>query len=141
MPEGADFTRKDLDDLTEFAQIFGAKGMAWIKKNEDGWQSPIAKFFSEKQKYNLEQKVGLNEGDLVLFCADTKKIVCDTLGNLRKEIANRRGLINENEYRFLWITDFPLFEYSETEKSYTSSHHPFTMPNLDDLEEFGEVSP
>mgnify|MGYP001403370029 CR=1 FL=1 len=141
VPEGADFTRKDLDDLTEYAQIFGAKGMAWIKKNKSGWQSPIAKFFTEEQKINLEERVGLNEGDLVLFCADTKKIVHDTLGNLRKEIANRRGLVDESEYRFLWVTDFPLFEYSETEKSYTSSHHPFTMPNLEDLEEFGEKSP
>ncbi len=141
VPGGADFTRKDLDDLTEYAQIFGAKGMAWIKKNKDGWQSPIGKFFTEEQKNNLEERVELNEGDLVLFCADTAKVVFDTLGNLRKEIAMRRGLIDENVYKFLWITDFPLFEYSETEKSYTSSHHPFTMPILEDLEEFGEVSP
>ena len=141
VPGGAEFSRKELDDLTEYAQIFGAKGMAWIKKNSDGWQSPIGKFFSNEQKNALEKRVGLNVGDLVLFCADRLKIVHDTLGNLRKEIANRRGLINENEYKFVWITDFPLFEYSEHEKSYTSSHHPFTMPNLDDLEEFGETSP
>ncbi len=141
VPDGANFTRKDLDDLTEYAQIFGAKGMAWIKKNKEGWQSPIGKFFSDHQKNRLEERVGLNEGDLVLFCADTPKVVYDTLGNLRKEIARRCGLINESEYRFLWITDFPLFEYSETEKSYTSSHHPFTMPILEDLEEYGEISP
>ncbi len=138
---GAEFSRKDLDDLTEFAQIYGAKGMAWIKRNPDGWQSPIAKFFTDEQKQALEERVGLNEGDLVLFCADQKKVVYDALGNLRKEIARRRGLLNDSEYRFVWVTDFPLFEYSETEKSYTSSHHPFTMPDTDDLEKYAENSP
>jgi len=141
VPGGAEFSRKDLDDLTEFAQIFGAKGMAWIKRNPDGWQSPIAKFFTDEQKQALEERVGLNEGDLVLFCADQKNVVYDALGNLRKEIARRRGLLNDSEYRFVWVTDFPLFEYSETEKSYTSSHHPFTMPDTDDLEKYAENSP
>ena len=141
VPGGAEFSRKDLDDLTEFAQIYGAKGMAWIKLNPDGWQSPIAKFFTDEQKQALEERVGLNEGDLVLFCADQKKVVYDALGNLRKEIAQRRGLLNDSEYRFVWVTDFPLFEYSETEKSYTSSHHPFTMPDTDDLEKYAENSP
>ena len=115
--------------------------MAWIKRNPDGWQSPIAKFFTDEQKQALEERVGLNEGDLVLFCADQKKVVYDALGNLRKEIAQRRGLLNDSEYRFVWVTDFPLFEYSETEKSYTSSHHPFTMPDTDDLEKYAENSP
>ena len=141
VPGGADFSRKDLDDLTEFAQIYGAKGMAWIKRNQDGWQSPIGKFFTSKQKEALEERVGLNVGDLVLFSADNTKIVHDALGNLRKEIALRRGLINNSEYRFVWVTDFPLFEYSETEKSFTSSHHPFTMPDIDDLEKYGEQNP
>jgi aspartyl-tRNA synthetase len=141
VPGGAEFSRKDLDDLTEFAQIYGAKGMAWIKRNPDGWQSPIGKFFTTEQKQALEERVGLNEGDLVLFCADQKKVVYDALGNLRKEIARRRGLLNDSEYGFVWVTDFPLFEYSETEKSYTSSHHPFTMPDTDDLEKYAETSP
>ena len=141
VPDGAEFSRKDLDDLTEFAQIYGAKGMAWIKRNPEGWQSPIGKFFTTEQKQRLEERVGLNEGDLVLFCADQKKVVYDALGNLRKEIARRRGLLNDSEYGFVWVTDFPLFEYSETEKSYTSSHHPFTMPDTDDLEKYGETSP
>ena len=141
VPGGADFSRKDLDDLTEFAQIYGAKGMAWIKRNQDGWQSPIGKFFTSEQKEALEERVGLNVGDLVLFCADNTKVVHVALGNLRKEIALRRGLINNSEYRFVWVTDFPLFEYSETEKSFTSSHHPFTMPDIDDLEKYGEQDP
>ena len=103
VPGGAELSRKDLDDLTEYAQIFGAKGMAWIKKNHDGWQSPIGKFFSKEQKNALEERVGLNVGDLVLFCADKTKIVHDTLGNLRREIAIRRGLIDENDYKFVLL--------------------------------------
>ena len=141
VPGGAEFSRKELDDLTEYSKIFGAKGMAWIKSNQDGWQSPIGKFFTDAQKKNLEERVGLNHGDLVLFCADKEKIVYDTLGNLRKEIARRRGLVDQNEFRFVWVTDFPLFEYSDEEKSYTSSHHPFTMPDLDDLEKYGDNEP
>ena len=141
VPGGAEFSRKELDDLTEYSNIFGAKGMAWIKSNQDGWQSPIGKFFTDTQKKDLEERVGLNHGDLVLFCADKEKIVYDTLGNLRKEIARRRGLVDQNEFRFVWVTDFPLFEYSDEEKSYTSSHHPFTMPDLDDLEKYGDNEP
>ena len=138
VPKGADLSRKNLDDLTDFARIYGAKGMAWIKRNPDGWQSPIAKFFTEEQQQVLEERVGLGVGDLVLFCADRPKIVYDTLGNLRKELARRRNLIDDSVYRFVWITDFPLFEYSETDKRWASTHHPFTMPNLEDLEQFGE---
>ena len=115
--------------------------MAWIKSNQDGWQSPIGKFFTDTQKKDLEERVGLNHGDLVLFCADKEKIVYDTLGNLRKEIARRCGLVDQNEFRFVWVTDFPLFEYSDEEKSYTSSHHPFTKPDLDDLEKYGDNEP
>ena len=138
VPKGADLSRKNLDDLTDFARIYGAKGMAWIKRNPDGWQSPIAKFFTEEKIQVLEERVGLGVGDLVLFCADQPKIVYDTLGNLRKELARRRNLIDDSVYRFVWITDFPLFEYSETDKRWASTHHPFTMPNLEDLEQFGE---
>ncbi|NBR21820.1 MAG: aspartate--tRNA ligase, partial [Proteobacteria bacterium] len=130
VPGGADLSRKALDDLTEFAAIYGAKGMAWIKRNEEGWQSPIAKFFSEEHQAALEKRTSMEVGDLVLFCADKPRVVHDTLGNLRKEIARQRGLIPENEFRFVWVTDFPLFEYSEAEKRFVSSHHPFTMPNL-----------
>ena len=141
VPKGADLSRKDLDDLTDFARIYGAKGMAWIKRNPDGWQSPIAKFFTAEQQQALEERVGLGVGDLVLFCADQPKIVYDTLGNLRKELARRRNLIDDSVYRFVWITDFPLFEYSETDKRWASTHHPFTMPNLEDLEQYGESDP
>ena len=141
VPKGADLSRKDLDDLTDFARIYGAKGMAWIKRNPDGWQSPIAKFFTAEQQQALEERVGLGVGDLVLFCADQPKIVYDTLGSLRKELARRRNLIDDSVYRFVWITNFPLFEYSETDKRWASTHHPFTMPNLEDLEQYGESDP
>jgi aspartyl-tRNA synthetase len=141
VPNGADLSRKDLDNLTDFARIYGAKGMAWIKRNPDGWQSPIAKFFTTEQQQALQERVGLGVGDLVLFCADQPKIVYDTLGNLRKELARRRNLIDDSVYRFVWITDFPLFEYSETDKRWAATHHPFTMPNLEDLEQFGESDP
>ena len=141
VPKGAELSRKDLDNLTDFARIYGAKGMAWIKCNPDGWQSPIAKFFTAEQQQALEERVGLGIGDLVLFCADQPKIVYDTLGNLRKELARRRNLIDDSVYRFVWITDFPLFEYSETDKRWAATHHPFTMPNLEDLEQFGESDP
>ena len=141
VPKGADLSRKDLDNLTDFARIYGAKGMAWIKRNPNGWQSPIAKFFTAEQQQALQERVGLGVGDLVLFCADQPKIVYDTLGNLRKELARRRNLIDNSVYRFVWITDFPLFEYSETDKRWAATHHPFTMPNLEDLEQFGESDP
>ncbi|SVC29044.1 uncharacterized protein METZ01_LOCUS281898, partial [marine metagenome] len=137
VPGGSDLSRKALDDLTEYAAIYGAKGMAWIKRNPEGWQSPIAKFFSEEHKVALEERTSMDVGDLVLFCADQPKVVHDTLGNLRREIARQRGLIPENEFRFVWVTDFPLFEYSEAERRYVSSHHPFTMPNLEDMEQYG----
>ena len=141
VPGGADFSRKELDDLTEFVCRFGAKGMAWVKLNEDGWQSPIAKFFSESHKHAIEKRMAVQVGDLMLFCADTKKTVADSLGNLRKEIARRRQLIQEDDFRFVWVTDFPLLEYDEEAKRYNAVHHPFTMPNLEDLEKYYHSDP
>ncbi|MBF0278348.1 MAG: aspartate--tRNA ligase [SAR324 cluster bacterium] len=141
VPGGADFSRKDLDDMTDFVANYGAKGMAWVKLNADGWQSPIAKFFSDVDKHSIEEKVGGQIGDLILFCADTKKIVADSLGNLRKEIARRRHLIKENDFSFVWVTDFPLVEYNPEVKRYTATHHPFTMPNLEDLEKYADSDP
>lgn len=141
VPGGSTFSRRILDDLTNFVAIYGAKGMAWVKRNENGWQSPIAKFFSDEHKAAVEERVGLEVGDLLLFCADTPKVVHDSLGNLRKEIAQRQGLVSDEVYNFVWITDFPLMEYSREEKRYTSLHHPFTMPVLEDLEEYGKSDP
>ncbi|MBF0289606.1 MAG: aspartate--tRNA ligase [SAR324 cluster bacterium] len=141
VPGGTELSRKDLDDLTSFVGNYGAKGMAWVKLNPDGWQSPIAKFFSDEHKRAVEERMEMKVGDLIVFCADTKKIVSDSLANLRQEIARRRQLIPENEFRFAWITEFPLMEYDEDAKRYTSLHHPFTMPDLEDMEKYLDSDP
>ena len=138
---GSDFSRKELDELTEFVKIYGAKGMAWVKRNEEGWQSPIAKFFFAEDQRAIEERLDVEVGDLILFGADNKNIVNDALGNLRKEVARRRKLIPENTYKFVWITDFPLLEYSASDKRFHAVHHPFTMPNLEDLKKYGETEP
>ena len=138
---GSDFSRKELDELTEFVKIYGAKGMAWVKRNEEGWQSPIAKFFSTEDQRAIEKRLDVEVGDLILFGADNINIVNDALGNLRKEVARRRKLIPENTYKFVWITDFPLMEYSASDKRYHAVHHPFTMPNIEDLQKYGETEP
>ena len=134
IPDGAKFSRKDLDDLTEFVKIYGAKGMAWIKILENEWQSPIVKFFSDEEKENLRKKLELKTGDLIVFGADNPKIVNESLGHLRKELAKRLNLINEKEFKFVWIVDFPLLEWDEGEKRYVALHHPFTSPLDEDLE-------
>ncbi len=138
--DGVKFSRKDLDDLTEFVKIYGAKGMAWIKILENEWQSPIVKFFSDEEKQKLKERLNLKPGDLVVFGADSSKIVNESLGHLRKELAKRLNLINENEFKFVWIIDFPLLEWDEEEKRYVALHHPFTSP-LDEDIELLETSP
>ncbi len=138
--DGAKFSRKDLDDLTEFVKIYGAKGMAWIKILENEWQSPIVKFFSDDEKQKLQERLNLEPGDLVVFGADSSKIVNESLGHLRKELAKRLNLINENEFKFVWVIDFPLLEWDEEEKRYVALHHPFTSP-LDEDIELLETSP
>ena len=141
VPGGATMSRKELDELTEFVAIYGARGMAWVKMQPDGWQSPIAKFFTPEQHRAIEERMGLQQGDLAVFCADSLKVVTDSLGNLRKEIARRTGLLNDKEYRFVWVTDFPLLEYNEEEKRFAAMHHPFTSPVPEDLEAYGESDP
>ena len=131
--DGAKFSRKDLDDLTEFVKIYGAKGMAWIKIFENEWQSPIVKFFSDEEKSKLKERLNLKPGDLVVFGADSKKIVNESLGHLRKEIAKRLNLIDENDYKFVWVVDFPLLEWNDEEKRYVALHHPFTSPLDEDI--------
>ena len=126
---GSSFSRKELDDLTDFVAVYRAKGMAWIKVKEDGsWQSPIAKFFTDGEKQAMSERLEMAPGDLILFGADTPKIVSESLGNLRNHLAKKLGLINEDEYAFTWVTHFPMFEYDETEKRYQALHHPFTAP-------------
>ena len=141
VPGGDKFSRKDLDDLTEFVKIYRAKGMAYVKMKEEGWQSPIAKFFTDEEREEINRRTGAKVGDLILFGADQSKIVHDALGNLRKEIARKSGLFSDNDFRFVWVTDFPLFEYDQEEKRFTSSHHPFTMPYEQDLEQWEDTDP
>jgi len=126
------FSRKEIDDLTDFVAVYRAKGMAWIKVKETEWQSPIAKFFTEDEKRRLAERIGMAPGDLVFFVADRPKVVNESLGNLRNHLGEKLNLIDQKEFRFLWVTRFPMFEYDETEKRYQALHHPFTSPLEED---------
>ena len=131
----ANLSRKNIDDLTEYVAQFGAKGLAWVKMKEDGeWQSPIAKFFTAEEKKNMEEALEAKPGDLLFFVADTPAIVHHALSELRLELGRMLDLIDESRFDLLWVTDFPLLEYSEEEKRYTAVHHPFTAPNEEDLD-------
>jgi aspartyl-tRNA synthetase len=131
---GVGFSRKDIDELTDFAGIYGAKGLAWMKIKEDGVQSPIAKFLAEEELNNMLDAMGAETGDLLLFVADTPKVVAASLGNLRLKIGKELDLIDQDEFKFVWITDFPLLEWDEDAKRYVALHHPFTMPREEDID-------
>lgn len=125
--------RKKIDKLVSFAKDFGAKGLAYIAIHEDGAvKSSFAKFMTEEETNGLVQAMGGEAGDLLLFAADKNKVVWDVLGNLRLELARQMDLLDKNEYKFLWITEFPLLEWSEEQNRYTAMHHPFTMPMEED---------
>ena len=126
------FSRKEIDDFTDFVAIYKAKGLAWIKIREDAWQSPIEKFFTDSEKEALIRRLDIEPGDLIFFVADQPKVVNEALGNLRNLLGKQLNLINENEFSFVWITHFPLLEYDENEKRYQALHHPFTAPLEED---------
>jgi aspartyl-tRNA synthetase len=128
------FSRKDLDDLTDYAGNFGAKGMAWIKVKEDEWQSPITKFFSEAEIAAMRDALDAEPGDLILFGADSSVVVHQVLSELRLELGRRLGLMDSNVFNFLWVTDFPLVEYDSERKRHVALHHPFTSPFEEDLD-------
>ncbi|WP_456278164.1 aspartate--tRNA ligase [Bacillus sp. AK128] len=130
----ADYSRKDIDALTEFVSRYGAKGLAWLKAETEGLKGPISKFFSEEEQKTLSQVLSVEEGDLLLFVADKKSVVADSLGALRLKLGKERKLINENQFNFLWVTDWPLLEFDEEANRYFAAHHPFTMPVRKDLE-------
>lgn len=130
------FSRKELDDLTEGAKVYGAKGMAWIKINEDGLQSPIIKFFSKELMDQIIERLDGKVGDILLFMADSPKIVADSLSYLRLSIGKSLNLIDGSKVNFVWITDFPLVEYDDEEKRYIAIHHPFTAPRDNDFKNF-----
>jgi len=128
------YSRKDIDALGEFAARYGAKGLAWLKVDADGLKGPIAKFFNETEQTELCEFLSAEQGDLLLFAADSRKVVADSLGALRLKLGKDLGLIDENQYNFLWITEWPLLEYDEEENRYFAAHHPFTMPAREDLD-------
>ncbi len=129
------FTRKELDDLTDFAVQFGARGLAWVKVKADGsWQSPIAKFFSAEEQQEIAAALQAEPGDLLFFGADAVPVVCQVLGELRVELARRLNLLDKSVFNFIWVTDFPLVEYDDKEKRFQALHHPFTAPREEDLD-------
>jgi aspartyl-tRNA synthetase len=131
----AGYSRKELDDLTKEVQGYGAKGLAWIKV-KNGFESPIAKFFPEQSLRSIAERLQAEEGDLLLFVADREKVANDCLSRLRNELGRRLGLIKEGVYAFVWVTDFPLFEWNEDEKRFEAMHHPFTSPMEEDMDKF-----
>ncbi|MCD6459835.1 aspartate--tRNA ligase [bacterium] len=133
-PNGAKFSRKELDDLTSFAGIHGAKGLAWFKISEDKFQSPIAKFFSDDQLNKLKNMGRANTGDIIFLICDKETVVNQALAALRNQLALIGNLIPENQFNLLWITEFPLFKYNENEKRLESEHHPFTAPFTEDID-------
>ncbi|MBP3961364.1 aspartate--tRNA ligase [Paenibacillus lignilyticus] len=129
----ASWSRKELDDLQPFAARYGGKGLAWVTVKEGEWRGPIVKFFKPEEIAAMTERLGVEEGDLLLFSADKKKVVADVLGNLRLKIGKQLGLIDESKFKLEWVVDFPLLGYDEEAKRYVAEHHPFTRPNDDDL--------
>ncbi|BDF33495.1 aspartate--tRNA ligase [Lachnospiraceae bacterium] len=127
--------RKKIDKLVSFAKDYGAKGLAYIAIQEDGTlKSSFAKFMKEEEMASLVEAMGAENGDLLLFAADKNKVVWDVLGSLRLELARQMELLDKSEYKFLWVTEFPLLEWNDEQERYTAMHHPFTMPMEEDLE-------
>lgn len=123
-----DYSRKDIDQLQSFASIYGAKGLVWVKVTDEGLNGPISKFFNESHTEELLKETEAKSGDLILFVADKKDVVAASLAQLRNKLGKERGLIDPNQYNFLWVTDWPLFEYDEDTNRYVAAHHPFTAP-------------
>jgi len=130
---GSSFSRKEIDDLTHFVQNFGAKGLISAKVGSNGWQSSIQKFVTEDERKKVDNALNSMENDLLLFVAGPSKVVNQSLANLRLHLGERLGLIPKDEYRFVWILDFPLLEYDEAEGRFVAVHHPFTAPKDEDI--------
>ena len=129
-----EYTRKKIDKLTEAVKSYGAKGMVWMKVAEDGVSSSVNKFFTPEQLGEIADYLGAKAGDLVLIISDKNKVVLDSLGFLRRHIAGEMGLLDDNRFNFLWVVDFPLFEYDEKEDRWSAMHHPFTSPKAEHVE-------
>ena len=131
--DGKRLSRKDLDSLRDYVATYGAKGLAWARVHPEGWTSPIFKFLKPDEVNRINQKMDAREGDLIVFVADKPGIVHDSLGNLRVHVAKLLNLIDPAVFSFTWVTAFPLLEYSDTEKRFVSTHHPFTSPVMEDI--------
>lgn len=125
--------RKQIDALVEVAKTYGAKGLAWIVVNEDGFKTTLSKFFDDNKLKEIADRFNAKAGDLILICADKDKVVYDALGALRLDCAKRLDLLKDDDYKFLWVTEFPMLEFSEEENRYVAVHHPFTAPMDEDL--------
>lgn len=130
---GEKLSRKDIDDFTKYVGIFGAKGLAWMRVTENGLESNIVKFFSKENQNKILETTKAEKGDLLFFVADTPKITFDALGNLRLKVAEKLNLIDKEKLNFLWVVEFPLFEYDYKEKRISATHHPFTAPVPEDV--------
>ena len=128
------YTRKKIDKLTELVKSYGARGMVWMKVTADGVSSSVNKFFSPEQLQEIADRMGAGAGDLILIISDRNKVVFDSLGFLRRHIADEMGLLDDEQYELLWVVDFPLFEYDEESGQYHAMHHPFTSPKEEDAE-------
>jgi aspartyl-tRNA synthetase len=130
---GSSFSRKEIEDLTHFVYAYGAKGLISAKISKTGWQSSIQKFVTEEERKWIDEKMGAEEGDLLLFIAGPIKVVHQSLANLRLHLGEKLGLIPKDQYQFVWILDFPLLEFDETEGRFVAVHHPFTAPKDEDI--------
>jgi aspartyl-tRNA synthetase len=134
VPGGAEFTRKVIDELTDLAKVYGAKGLAYLKWTEEGIGGPIAKFFDDKQLDELAKRAEAKQGDAIFFTADKFDVACNALGQVRLACADKFDLRDDSKLALCWIVDFPMFEYSEEDGKLAASHHPFTAPKDEDLE-------
>jgi aspartyl-tRNA synthetase len=130
---GSSFSRKEIDDLTHFVQNFGAKGLISAKVGPNGWQSSIQKFITDGERKAVDDALNAMENDLLLFVAGSPKVVNQSLANLRLHLGEKLGLISKDQYRFVWVLDFPLLEYDEAEGRFVAVHHPFTAPKDEDI--------
>ncbi|MCK5540981.1 MAG: aspartate--tRNA ligase, partial [Deltaproteobacteria bacterium] len=136
---GARLSRKEIDDLLAVVQVYGAKGLAWIKVNEDGWQSPIVKFFTESEVETLGKEMAAEAGDLLLFVADKPEITNESLGRLRLHLGEKMKFIDDQQMAFCWVVDFPMFAWDDQDKRHVAIHHPFTAPLDEDLDKLNDA--
>jgi len=139
IPDGAKYSRKIIDELTDFVKKYKAKGLAWMKADEGKLTGGIAKFFNNHLQEDLIQTTGLNNGDIIFIIGDEKSVVEPALGALRVELARREGLTDPNDYKPLWVTSFPMFEYNEDEDRFAAMHHPFTAPQQNDIKNWNRT--